>query len=50
MQNQISYRMPEEQAKHLEWWREARFGMFVTWGLYAQLERGEWVMNTTDTI
>ena len=27
------------------WWREARFGMFVHWGLYAQLGRHEWVMN-----
>jgi alpha-L-fucosidase len=25
----------------LEWWREARFGMFIHWGLYAVLA-GEW--------
>lgn len=25
----------------MEWWREARFGMFVHWGLYAQ-PAGEW--------
>ena len=24
-------------------WREARFGLFMHWGLYAILERGEWV-------
>ena len=29
----------------MDWWREARFGMFVHWGLYAQLGRHEWVMN-----
>jgi len=29
----------------MKWWREARFGMFVHWGLYAQLGRHEWVMN-----
>src|ERR1019366_5547631 len=23
-------------AKRLEWWSEARFGMFIHWGLYAQ--------------
>ena len=27
----------------MKWWREARFGMFVHWGLYALLERNEWV-------
>ncbi|MCC7265492.1 MAG: alpha-L-fucosidase [Candidatus Latescibacteria bacterium] len=27
--------------KHLEWWREARFGMFIHWGLYA-VPAGEW--------
>jgi alpha-L-fucosidase len=30
---------------HMRWWREARFGMFIHWGLYSQLARGEWVMN-----
>jgi len=29
----------------MRWWHEARFGMFVHWGLYAQLGRHEWVMN-----
>jgi len=33
------------QAKRLEWWQAARFGMFVHWGLYTQLGRHEWVMN-----
>jgi len=27
----------------LKWWREARFGMFIHWGIYSQLGRGEWV-------
>ncbi|MRT93781.1 alpha-L-fucosidase [Ancylomarina sp. 16SWW S1-10-2] len=27
---------PEVIAKRLEWWSEARFGMFIHWGLYAQ--------------
>jgi alpha-L-fucosidase len=31
--------------QRMQWWREARFGMFVHWGLYAQLGRHEWVMN-----
>ena len=25
-----------EQDQHMEWWREARFGLFIHWGLYAQ--------------
>jgi alpha-L-fucosidase len=29
----------------MKWWQEARFGMFVHWGLYSQLARHEWVMN-----
>ncbi len=32
-------------AERLGWWQEARFGMFVHWGLYSQLGRHEWVMN-----
>ncbi|MGQ9555948.1 MAG: alpha-L-fucosidase, partial [Anaerolineae bacterium] len=28
----------------LRWFREARFGMFIHWGLYAIPARGEWVM------
>jgi len=38
---------PEEQdrMRRLEWFRKARFGMFIHWGLYAQLGRHEWVMN-----
>jgi alpha-L-fucosidase len=31
--------------ERMAWWREARFGLFVHWGLYAQLGRHEWVMN-----
>lgn len=28
----------------IKWFVEARFGMFIHWGLYAVLARGEWVM------
>lgn len=34
-----------EHDERMAWWREARFGMFVHWGLYSQLGRHEWVMN-----
>lgn len=29
----------------LKWWREARVGMFIHWGLYAIPAEGEWVMH-----
>ena len=29
----------------MEWWRDAKFGMFLHWGLYAIPARGEWVMH-----
>jgi alpha-L-fucosidase len=31
--------------KRLEWFTSARFGMFIHWGLYSILSRGEWVMD-----
>ncbi len=30
--------------ERMEWWRAARFGMFVHYGLYSQLGRQEWAM------
>ena len=33
------------REERLRWWHEARFGMFVHWGLYAVLGRHEWAMN-----
>ncbi len=30
--------------KRMEWWREARFGMFIHYGLFSQVGRNEWVM------
>jgi alpha-L-fucosidase len=29
--------------KRIEWWRAARFGMFIHWGVYSIPARGEWV-------
>jgi alpha-L-fucosidase len=33
----------EEKTERLQWWTDARFGMFIHWGLYAQAARHEWV-------
>jgi alpha-L-fucosidase len=38
-------RAERERARRLRWFQQARFGMFVHWGLYSQLGRHEWVMN-----
>lgn len=29
----------------MKWWQDAKFGMFIHWGLYSILGRGEWVMH-----
>ncbi len=49
---------PEQRDARMKWWREARFGMFIHWGLYAipagrwkgQPVRGagEWIMNSAN--
>ena len=31
--------------RRMQWWREARFGMFVHYGLYSVLGRHEWAMS-----
>jgi len=38
----------EEQAdreRRMKWWHEARFGMFIHWGLYAVIGQHEWAME-----
>jgi len=35
----------ELQAGTQAWFREARFGMFIHWGIYSLLRKGEWVMH-----
>jgi len=35
------YETAEDKDQRMEWWREARFGMFIHWGLYA-VPAGEW--------
>src|SRR3954463_5461339 len=34
-----------DRARRLQWWHDARFGMFIHWGLYSVLGRHEWVME-----
>ncbi len=39
-------RVAASRDARMRWWREARFGMFVHYGLYSQVGRNEWVMTT----
>ncbi len=44
--------MDETPAQHdarMSWWRQARFGMFIHWGLYAEAA-GEWDGKTTSGV
>jgi alpha-L-fucosidase len=34
------------RARRLAWWREAKFGMFIHWGLYSVVGHQEWVMES----
>jgi alpha-L-fucosidase len=52
---QSSFSQETPKDNRMEWWREARFGMFIHWGVYAvpagiykgqKINRiGEWIMN-----
>ena len=34
-----------DREARMKWWHEARFGMFIHWGLYSVLGRHEWAME-----
>ncbi len=42
---QTGYRPTPENLAARRWFQEARFGLFVHWGVYSVLGDGEWVMN-----
>ena len=39
------YQPTEANLAAREWFQNARFGMFIHWGVYSVLGKGEWVMN-----
>ena len=43
--SQTNYTPTPENLKSREWFQDARFGMFIHWGVYSVLGDGEWVMN-----
>ncbi len=34
-----------DRERRMKWWHEAKFGMFIHWGLYSVVGRHEWVME-----
>src|SRR5258708_37629496 len=42
---QTGYRPSASNLAAREWFQDARFGLFVHWGVYSVLGDGEWVMN-----
>ncbi len=38
----------EVYNKRVEWYQQARFGMFIHWGIYAIPARGEWVRSVEE--
>lgn len=45
---QINYETKAEKMERMEWWIQARFGMFIHWGLYSLPARHEWVMSNEE--
>jgi alpha-L-fucosidase len=43
--SQVGYTPSPENLKTREWFQDAKFGMFIHWGVYSVLGDGEWVMN-----
>jgi alpha-L-fucosidase len=39
------YQPSPENMKGREWFQDAKFGLFIHWGVYSTLGDGEWVMN-----
>ncbi len=44
-QAQLPKETEAQKAQRMKWWTDARFGMFIHWGLYALPARHEWVKN-----
>ena len=44
-QAQSLYTPTPENMKSREWFQDAKFGLFIHWGVYSILGDGEWVMN-----
>jgi len=43
--SQLPRETEAQKMQRMKWWTDARFGMFIHWGLYALPARHEWVKN-----
>ncbi|MBZ5620440.1 MAG: alpha-L-fucosidase [Acidobacteriia bacterium] len=41
------YHAAPENLRARDWFQDAKFGLFIHWGVYSVLGKGEWVMNNT---
>ncbi len=41
----VAQKNQSAQDAKMAWWRVAKFGMFIHWGVYALPANGEWIMN-----
>jgi len=48
LKSQDDYIPSKENLENREWFQDAKFGLFVHWGVYSILGNGEWVMNNTE--
>lgn len=44
-QSQTTYTPTTDNLEAREWFQDAKFGLFIHWGVYSILGDGEWVMN-----
>ena len=42
---QEGYQPSPENLAARDWFQDAKFGLFVHWGIYSLLQNGEWIMN-----
>lgn len=42
--NYVPEKVEKLSEKDMQWFRDAKFGMFIHWGLYSLLGKGEWVL------
>ncbi len=40
----VPEKVNRQDERKMQWFRDAKFGMFIHWGLYSMLEKGEWVL------
>ncbi len=47
-QGDLRYEPSKENLEAREWFQDAKFGLFIHWGVYSIPAKGEWVMNNDE--